>query len=158
MIRIAGSAGWSPSVRRKIREALGKYHIREEAVYGLAKPRAGDGSCLMRVSAAACLFGITVFSACSSTVVSKAGLDPAVGVQMGNAYSGVRLNLKSWRCLASVAEGYSPAVKLVFLPVSALLLVIDVPVSVAADTLMLPIDLTIAPRGESIRPLGDECN
>ena len=43
-------------------------------------------------------------SACSSTVVSKAGLDPAVGVQMGNAYSEVRLNLKSWRCPEAFAN------------------------------------------------------
>ena len=85
-------------------------------------------------------------------------MDPAVGVQMGNVYSGVRFNLKSWRCLPSVAEGYSPAVNLVFLPVSASLLVVDLAVSVAADTLMFPIDLMVAPRGKSIRPLMDECD
>ena len=110
----------------------------------------------MRVSSA-CLFGVIVLSACSSAV-SKAGLDPAVGVQMGNPYSGVRLNLKSWRCLPSVAKGYPPAAKLVFLPVSASLLVVDLPVSVVADTLMFPIDLMVDPMGKSIRPMMDECD
>ncbi len=98
-----------------------------------------------------------VLSACS-TLVSKAGLDPAVEVQMGNAFSGIRLNLKSWRCLPSVTEGYSPAAKLVFLPVSASLLLVDLPVSVAADTVMFPIDLMVAPMGKSIRPMMDECD
>ena len=112
----------------------------------------------MRASGCALLLGIVALSACSSTVVSKAGLDPAVGVQMGHAYSGVRLNIKSWRCLASVTDEYSVAGKLVLLAVSASLLVIDLPVSVAADTLMFPVDLVIAPREESIRPLRDECD
>ncbi len=123
-----------------------------------SRTRRGLCSCPMRVSRSAYLLGIMVLSACFSTVVSKTGLDPAVGVQMGNAYSGVRLNLKSWRCLTSVAEGYSPAAKLVFLPVSASLLVVDLLVSVAADTVMFPIYLMVAPSGKSIRPLMDECD
>ena len=123
-----------------------------------SRTRRGLCSCPMRVSRSAYLLGIMVLSACFSTVVSKTGLDPAVGVQMGNAYSGVRLNLKSWRCLPSVAGGYSPAAKLVFLPVSASLLVVDLLVSVVADTVMFPIDLMVAPSGKSIRPLMDECD
>ena len=96
-------------------------------------------------------------SGCSSTVVSKAGLDPTVGVQMGNAYSGVRFNFKSWRCLRLVAKEYSPASKLVLLPVSAALLLVDLPLSAVADTLMLPIDLLATPGGEAIRPFEDDC-
>jgi uncharacterized protein YceK len=49
-------------------------------------------------------------------------------------------------------------VKLVFLPVSASLLVADLPVSVAADTAIFPIDLMVAPRAKPIRPLMDECD
>lgn len=56
------------------------------------------------------------------------------------------------------AGGYSPAAKLVFLPVSASLLVVDLLVSVAADTVMFPIDLMVAPSGKPIRPLMDECD
>ena len=76
----------------------------------------------------------------------------------GERVLGVRLNLKSWRCLPSVAGGYSPAAKLVFLLVSASLLVVDLLVSVAADTVMFPIDLMVAPSGKPIRPLMDECD
>ncbi len=112
----------------------------------------------MRVSRSVCLLGIIALSTCCSTVVSKAGLDPTVEVQIGNPYSGVRFNLKSWRCLLSVAEGFSPAVKLVFLPVSASLLIVDLPVAVAADTAIFPIDLMVAPRAKPIRPLMDECD
>ncbi len=60
----------------------------------------------MRVPRLICLLGIIGLSAGCSTVVSKAGLNAAVEVQIGNPYSGVRFNLKSWRCLPSVAEGY----------------------------------------------------
>ncbi len=38
------------------------------------------------------LLGIVGLAAGCSTVVSKAGLDPAVEVQLGNPYSGVRFN------------------------------------------------------------------
>ncbi len=102
--------------------------------------------------------GIIGLAAGCSTVVSKAGLDPAVEVQIGNPYSGVRFNLKSWRCLPSVAEGYSPAAKLLFLPVSASLLLVDLPVSAAADTAMFPVDFMVAPRAKPIRPLRNECD
>ncbi len=112
----------------------------------------------LRVPRSICLWGIIGLSAGCSTVVSKAGLDPTVEVQIGNSYSGVRFNLKSWRCLPSVAKGYSPAVKLLFLPVSASLLLIDLPVSAVADTAMFPVDLMVAPRAKPIRPLGDECD
>ncbi len=102
--------------------------------------------------------GIIGFSAGCSTVVSKAGLDPAVEVQMGNSYSGVRFNLKSWRCLPAVTKEYSPALKLLLLPVSAAVLLIDLPVSAVADTAMLPVDFMLDPRAEPIGPLRDECD
>ncbi len=105
-----------------------------------------------------CLLGIIGFSAGCGTVVSKAGLDPAVEVQMGNSYSGVRFNLKSWRCLPAVTKGYSPALKLILLPVSAAVLLIDLPVSAVADTAMLPVDFMLDPRAEPIGPLRDECD
>ncbi len=112
----------------------------------------------MGVSRLISLLGIIGLSAGCSTVVSKAGLDPAVEVQIGNPYSGVRLNLKSWRCLPSVAEGYSPAVKLLFLPVSASLLLVDLAISMVGDTAMFHVDFMVAPRAKPIRPLRDECD
>ena len=112
----------------------------------------------MRVPRLISLLAIIGLSAGCSTVVSNAGLDPAVEVQIGNPYSGVRLNLKSWRCLPSVAEGYSPAAKLLFLPVSASLLLVDLAVSAAADTAMFPVDFMVAPRAKPIRPLRNECD
>ncbi len=112
----------------------------------------------MRVPGSICLLGIIGLSAGCSTVVSKAGLNAAVEVQIGNPYSGVRFNLKSWLCLPSVAKGYSPALKLLFLPVSAALLLIDLPVSAVADTAMFPVDFMVTPRAKPIRPLGDECD
>ncbi len=112
----------------------------------------------MRVPGSICLLGIIGLSAGCGTVVSNAGLDPAVEVQMGNSYSGVRFNLKSWRCLPAVTQGYSPALKLILLPVSAAVLLIDLPVSAVADTAMLPVDFMLDPRARSIDPLGDECD
>ena len=112
----------------------------------------------MRVAGSLCLLGIIGLSAGCSTVVSKTGLDPAVEVQIGNPYSGVRFNLKAWRCLPSVTKEYTPALKLLFLPVSEAVLLIDLPVSAVADTAMLPVDLMVDPRAEPIGPLGDECD
>ncbi len=113
----------------------------------------------MRVPRLICLLGIIGLAAGCSTVVSKAGLDPSVEVQIGNPYSGVRFNLKSWQCLPSVAEGYSLAAKLLlFLPVSVSLLLVDLPVSAAADTAMFPVDLMVAPRAKPIHPLRNECD
>ncbi len=112
----------------------------------------------MRVPGSICLLGIIGLSVGCSTVVSKAGLDPAVEVQIGNPYSGVRFNLKSWRCLPAVAKEYMPALKLLFLPVSAALLLVDLPISAVADTAMFPVDLMVDPRAKSIDPLGDECD
>ena len=112
----------------------------------------------MRVPRLICLVGIIGLSAGCSTVVSKAGLDPAVEVQLGNPYSGVRFNLKSWRCLPSVAKGYSPAAKLLFMPLSASLLLVDLPVSAAADTVILPVDFMLSPRAKPIRPFNSECD
>lgn len=111
----------------------------------------------MRVWRWATLLGIIALSGCCSTVVSKAGLDSAVGVQMGNPYSGVRLNLKSWRCLPTVSKGFNPPMKLLFLPVSASLLIVDLPVSAIVDTVMIPLDLLVAPTEKPIRPLTDRC-
>ena len=112
----------------------------------------------MRIPEAICLLGIIGLSAGCSTVVSKAGLDPSIEVQIGNPYSGIRFNLKSWRCLPSVTKGYSPALKLLFLPVSAALLLVDLPVSAAADTAMFPVDFMVVPRAKPIGPLEDECD
>ena len=111
----------------------------------------------MPVLRGACLLGILSLAACSSTVVSKGGLDPTVGVQLGNPYSGLLLNVKAWRCLPTVAKEYSPPMKLLFLPVSASLLLADLPISAAADTVLLPIDFLVSPTEKPIRPLTDRC-
>ena len=111
----------------------------------------------MQVLRWATLLGILSLAACSSTVVSKGGLDSTVGMQMGNPYSGLRLNLKSWRCLTTVAKEYSPPMKLLFMPVSAAVLLLDLPLSAAGDTAFLPLDLLVSPREKPIHPLTDPC-
>jgi uncharacterized protein YceK len=103
------------------------------------------------------LLGILGLSAGCSTVVSKAGLDPAYEAQIGNPYSGFRFNLKSWRCLPSAAGDYSPVVNVLFVPLSVSLLVADLPFSLVADTAILPVDLVVAPGAEPVRPRTDDC-
>ena len=112
----------------------------------------------MRVTRLTCLLGIIGLAAGCSTVVSNAGLDPAVEAQIGNPYSGVRFNLMSWRCLRSVAAGYSPATNLLYLPVGVALLLVDLPLSAIADTAMFPIDLMVDPRAKPIHPRENECD
>jgi uncharacterized protein YceK len=112
----------------------------------------------MRATRLACLAGIIGLSVGCSTVVSKAGLDPAYERQMGNSYSGARFNLKSWRCLPSAAGGHSPVVNVFFLPVSISVLLVDLPFSVAADTAMFPVDFVVAPGAKPIHPRTDECD
>lgn len=104
------------------------------------------------------LLGAAALAAGCSTLISKAGLDPEVEAQSGNPYSGARLNLESWRCLPSVAREYPPAANVFLVPLSAALLLVDLPLSAIADTAVLPVDLVVAPRAKPIQPFTGECD
>ncbi len=104
------------------------------------------------------LLGAAALAAGCSTLISNLGLDPEVEAQAGNPYSGARLNLKSWRCLPSVAGEYPPAASVFLVPISAALLLADLPLSAIADTALLPLDLSLASGAEPIHPFADECD
>lgn len=94
--------------------------------------------------------------ACNS-LVAHGGLDPEVQAQIGNPYSGVRLNLKSWQCLPTVIGQYPPVAAFFLAPLSAILLIVDLPLSAVGDTLLLPVDLAVDPRAAPIDPGSARC-
>ena len=81
-------------------------------------------------------------TACNSLIAHN-GLDPEFEAQVGNLYPGVRLNLESWSCFPSVMAEYKPVVAAFLAPLTIALLIVDLPLSAAGDTLLLPIDLAV---------------
>ncbi len=98
-----------------------------------------------------------LLTACNS-LIAHTGLDATVEPQTGTLYPGVRLNLKSWRCLPSVASGYPPAASAALVALSAVLLVADLPLSLVGDTLMLPIDVAMSPSSRPINWQSAPCD
>ena len=90
-----------------------------------------------------------LLTACNS-VIARTGLDPGVEAQSGNLYPGVRLNLKTWRCLPTVASEYPPVASAALVPLSMILLIADLPLSIAGDTLLLPLDIATSPHAPPI--------
>ena len=63
--------------------------------------------------------------------------------EIGRIYSGTRFNLASWS--SRVIPPLDETMKPILIPMAAVELLIDLPFSVVADTLYLPIDLTNDP-------------
>ena len=64
--------------------------------------------------------------------------------QLGAPYSGVRLNLHNWYCLPDALEK-SVAIKLLS-PLVVIEGALDLPLSLVADTVVLPVDLFMEPK------------
>jgi uncharacterized protein YceK len=58
--------------------------------------------------------------------------------QLGNYYSGTKLNISEWRCYSRAASkdmGY-----LLLAPLIVPIMVVDLPLSMIGDTLLIPVD------------------
>ena len=82
------------------------------------------------------------FATGCSTTYTKADF-PDSPSEVGSVYSGLKHNLASWN--ARVIPPLEKDASLYAAPISALELLIDLPFSVVADTLYLPVDLSTEP-------------
>jgi uncharacterized protein YceK len=85
------------------------------------------------------IVGVTL-AVCNSTVQSKWGIGPEEPHQLGYIYSGTTHNLGSW-CIVK-DERLNIGMK----AFNYIFLTIDLPVSLIADTIFLPVDLLISPK------------
>ncbi len=100
---------------------------------------------------AARLLAITLLVQCGcSTILSKIGqVDPYdysygprhgwTNPQIGNPYSGLRLNLLEWQGIPRSDPGLVCCIGPVAIPI----MIIDLPCSIIGDTLFLPVDLSV---------------
>jgi uncharacterized protein YceK len=93
----------------------------------------------------------TVLSGCS-TVYSKHVVEES---QLGHPYSGMMLNLIEWKCVTKAIMKDSDFVYLT--PILIPIMIVDLPCSIAADTLYLPFEMGVEPKFDRIDPRKESC-
>lgn len=82
---------------------------------------------------------VLLLSGCG-TIQSKAGFSEEKPLQIGHVYSGVAENLGSWCVISN--QNINPFIR----TFNAVFMVIDLPLSVIGDTVLVPIDLVVTPK------------